>query len=206
MKKEEFDVKAIVFDIGGVMASENNLKDHYIPLCNALKINKTKFSDLRDKYMDKASSGKLSGKKLISIFAKELNIDYKKLLKNWIKFKKRSIKKNFALEKIIKKLKNKGYRVGSLSGVIDLHQKLCAEKKIYDVFQFNIYSFKEGYSKPHIQLYKLLIKKLRLSPKNILVVDDMEICLDSARKLNLNTILFKNNRQLVKDLKQLGIH
>lgn len=198
-------IKAIVFDIGGVMASENNLRDHYIYLCNALKIDKKKFFSLRDKYMSKASSGKISGRKLISIFAKELGIDYNKLLKNWIKFKKKSIKKNFVLEKIIRNLKKKGYKVGSLSGAIDLHQELYAEKNIYDVFQFNIYSFKAGYSKPNIKLYSLLIKRLRLNPKEIIVVDDMKSCLDVAEKLGVKTILFKNNKRLLKELRKLGV-
>jgi epoxide hydrolase-like predicted phosphatase len=205
MKKEKSDIKAIVFDIGGVMASEKNLRDHYVLLCKVLKINKNKFFVLRNKYIGKASSGKISGKKFISILANELGIDYSKLLKNWIKFKKKSIKKNFELERAIKRLKKNGYKVGSLSGVLDLHQKLNNEKHLYDVFQFNIYSFKAGYSKPDIRLYHLLIKKLKLNPYEVIVVDDMKMCLDSAKKLGINTILFRDNNQLVKALKKFGV-
>ena len=72
-------IKALVFDIGGVMASENNMKDHYVPLCKALNIDEKEFFRLRDKYISKAASGKITGKKLISLFSKELNIDYKLL-------------------------------------------------------------------------------------------------------------------------------
>jgi len=198
------EIKAIVFDIGGVMASENNMKNHYIPLCNALKINKKDFFNVRNKYMPLASSGKITGKKLISLFAKELNQDYNKFYKNWIKYKIMSTKKNYKLEKLLNKIKNK-YVLASLSGVIDLHQKIYAKKGIYNVFEFNIYSFKAGYHKPHIKLYQLALKRLKLTPQEVVVVDNAQDCLNVARKLGIHTILFKNNKQLVRDLRKLGV-
>ena len=199
------DIKAIVFDIGGVIASENNLKEHYIPLCKALNIDTKKFFELRKKYIHLASSGKISGKEMIHRFSKELNLDYNLFLKNWIKFKKRSIRKNWRLEKIIKKLKKAGYKVLSLSGVIDIHYYIGKKKKLYDVFDFNILSFKVGLNKPDIKIYKLLLKKLKLIAKDIIVIDDTKECIESVKKLGINAIMFKTNKQLIKDLKKLGV-
>jgi epoxide hydrolase-like predicted phosphatase len=198
-------IKAIIFDIGGVMASENNLKDHYEPLCKALKIDKKEFFRLRDKYVSKSACGKISGKEMIKKFAKELNINYGFLLKNWIKYKIKSIRKNIKLEKIIKRLKKNGYRIASLSNVLDIHYELCNKKHIYDVFDFNIVSFKEGISKPDKRIYKLLLKKLKMKGKEVVFIDDYQICLDGAKKLGITTILFKNNKQLAKDLKKFGV-
>jgi len=198
-------IKAIVFDIGGVMASENNLVDHYIPLCKSLKINKKKFFEIRNKYINKFAKGEKSGRKLITIFSKRLNIPYKKFLQNWIKYKRKSIKKNFELERIIRDLKKKEYRVASLSNAIDIHYKLGKEKGLYNVFNFNILSFKEGFSKPDIRIYKLLLNKLKMPAKEVIFIDDYQICLDGAKKLGINTILFRNNKQLVKDMEKLGV-
>ena len=128
-------------------------------------------------------------------------IDKKKLLENWIKYKKKSVKKNFELERLYKKLK-KYYVVASMSGVLDLHYKLFEEKNIYDIFQFNIYSFKVGTNKPDLKIYKLLLRKLKLSPKEVLFIDDNPICITPAKKMGMKTILYKNNNQLKKELKR----
>ncbi|MEI6731999.1 MAG: HAD-IA family hydrolase, partial [archaeon] len=137
--------------------------------------------------------------------AKELNMSYKKLLSNWVEYKKKSIKKNTVLEKIIKKLKIRGYIVASLSNVVDIHQKACNEKKIYSVFDFNILSFKVKLIKPDKRIYQLLLKKLKLPGNEVIFTDDYQSCLDGAKKLGINTLLFKNNQQFVKDLRKLGV-
>lgn len=187
------------------MAFENNLKEHYLPLCKALHIDKSIFFKVRNKYISKAADGKITGRQMISLFSKDINIPYKKLLKNWIKYKKKSIRKNIELERIIKKLKKNGYNISSLSNVIDIHYKACKDKKIYEAFDFNIYSFKEGFSKPDPRIYKLLLKRLKLSAEEVIFIDDYQICLDGAKKLGINTILFKNNQQLKKALEKFDV-
>ncbi len=193
-------IKAIVFDIGGVMAMGNNLKTHYGPLIKSMELNEKEYFNSYKKHVWGASRGKITSKEMISLIAKDLKVDSKKLYNNWVKYKKRSIKKNVELENHIKKLKGNGYVVGSMSGVLELHNKLFREKRIYDIFDFNIFSFKVGYNKQDIQIYKLLIKKLKLSTKEIIFIDDVEECLTPAKSLGMKTILYKNNKQLKKEL------
>ncbi|MBR9704195.1 HAD-IA family hydrolase [Candidatus Pacearchaeota archaeon] len=202
--KQKKEIKAVISDIGGVMVLGDNMKTHYLPLIKSLKIDNIEFFKTYEKYVDKASRGKMTAKQMISFMANDLKINKEKLLKNWIKFKKKSVKKNYELEKIYKNLK-KNYVLGSMSGVLDLHYQLFNEKYIYNIFKFNIYSFKVGWNKPDLQIYKLLLKKLKLSPKEVLFIDDNPICLTPAKKLKINTIQFKNNKQLIKDLKKFNI-
>ena len=199
--KEPKMIKAIISDIGGVMVQGNNMKTHYAPLLKSLNINKEEFFKSYKEQVHKASRGKITGKKMISLIAKDLNIDKKKLLENWIKYKKQSTKKNLELEKIYKKLKKQGYKIGSMSGVLDIHYNVFKKSNIYDIFDFNIRSFQVGYNKPDIQIYKLLLKKLKLPPKQILFIDDVKICLIPAKKMGMKTILYKNNKQLGRELK-----
>lgn len=197
-------IKAIVSDIGGVMVSENNMKTHYKPLIKSMNLNKERFFESYRKYVGDASRGKISGLKMIYSIAKELKVNRKKLLENWIKYKRKAIKKNIQLERIFRKLKKK-YKVGSMSGVLDLHYRLCNEKGIYDIFDFNICSFKVGSNKPDIQIYKILLNKLKISPKEIVFIDDTKECLIPAEKMGMKTILYKNNSQLLRDLKNLNV-
>jgi FMN phosphatase YigB (HAD superfamily) len=142
---------------------------------------------------------------MISLFAKDLKINRNILLKEWIRLKIKSQKKNLELEKIIRKLKKAGYKGGSSSGVIDLHYKIGKKNKLYRVFDFNLTSFKMGLTKPHKKMYRLLIKKLKLQPEEIVVIDDTFSCLDVAKNQGLNVILYKNNFQLMNSLKKLKI-
>jgi len=198
------EIKSIVSDIGGVMVKGNNLKTHYIPLCNAMGVDKKRFFESYKKYVGDASRGKMTAQEMIYSIANELGVNKKKLLENWIKYKRKAIRKNVGLEKIFKKLKKK-YKVVSMSGVLDLHYELCNEKKIYDVFDFNICSYKVKTNKPDIQIYKLLVKRLKTPPNLILFIDDTEECLSPAQKLGMKTILYKNNSQLLRDLKKRGV-
>lgn len=92
-----------------------------------------------------------------------------------------------------------------MSGVLDLHYKLCNEREIYDIFDFNILSFKVGSNKPDLPIYRLLLKKLKMQPYEIVFIDDSLECLTPAKKLGMKTILYKNNSQLIRDLKKYNV-
>jgi putative hydrolase of the HAD superfamily len=194
------EIRAIIFDIGGVMIKEDNMRTHYVPLIMSMGLSEDDFFAEYKKYIAKASRGKMTGKQMIYLIAQDLKVSKKKLLKNWVKYKRISIKKNKELEDYIKEIKEKGYVVGSMSGVLDLHYKLCEEKGIYDIFDFNIFSFNVGFNKPDIQIYRILLKKLKLPPKEIIFIDDTKECLPPAKKLGIKTILFKNNKRLKREL------
>jgi len=198
-KKQQ--IKAIISDIGGVIVMGDNMKTHYLPLIKSMKLDKEEFFKIYKKYVGKASRGKMTARQMINLMAADLGVNKKKLLENWIKYKKKSVKKNFELEKVYKKLK-KDYVVASMSGVLDLHYKLFKEKNIYDVFQFNIYSFKVRTNKPDLKIYKLLLKRLKLQAKEVIFIDDNPVCVAPAKKLKIKTILYKNNKQLIEELNE----
>jgi hypothetical protein len=56
-----------------------------------------------------------------------------------------------------------------------------------------------------IGLRTIAYNELLGKTKEASFIDDYQICLDGAKKLGMKTILFKNNKQLIKDLKKLGV-
>lgn len=198
-------IKAIVFDIGGVLDKETDMTNHYFPVCKKLGIDYEKFMSIRNQKAHLVKIGKMTTLALMRYICKKMGLKYPELKKYWIKYKKQSLIKDRAVESTIKKLKKNGYLLGTLTDVLDLHQKLRIEKNFYEHFNFNIVSCEVGLAKPDPKIYKLLLKKIKLSPKEIVFIDDYQSCLDGAKKLGINTILFKNNRQLIKDLKKFGV-
>ena len=53
--------------------------------------------------------------------------------------------------------------------------------------------------------FKIVLKKLGLNPNETVFIDDTEINIRNARNLGMNAIQFKNNAQLVRDLRKLKI-
>lgn len=198
------EIKAVVFDIGGVLEKGSEI-EHYSPLCKALKIDLELFHKIRKKYLKKARIGKLSTKQYLLSISKEIGIEYKDLFRKWIKYKRKAFKKNRGVESIIRRLKKHGYKVGSLTNIIEIHHKIRHENKIYDIFDFNICSFMIGIDKPKSRIYKLLIKKLEAKPEEIVFIDDYDEYLEPAKKVGMHTILFKNHKQLIKELKKLRL-
>lgn len=123
---------------------------------------------------------------------------------------KATIRNNFreieGTRKIIERLKTNGYQLGLLS----VHGKEwishCEEKFDYHkLFDSIVYSFEIGVCKPEKKAYLSILKKLGKEPSECLFIDDMEENLLAAREIGMNTILFTTSKQLVIDLKGMGI-
>jgi putative hydrolase of the HAD superfamily len=123
---------------------------------------------------------------------------------------KRIVRSNFkeieGTREIVEKLRARGFKLGLLS----VHGKEwiehCEKKFDYHkLFHSVLYSFEISICKPDIKAFEHVIIKLNAPAKECLFIDDTEQNLVSARKLGMKTILFKNPKQLIRELKALGI-
>ena len=87
------EIKAVIFDVGGVLETET-LEGHYFPMCKKLGIDFKEFLKARKKYIDPARIGKITAKELIRRISKDFDIDYAKMLKSWIYYKRKAIVKD----------------------------------------------------------------------------------------------------------------
>lgn len=62
-----------------------------------------------------------------------------------------------------------------------------------------------GVKKPEDEMFHLALDLTQHEPEECLFIDDRELNLESAARLGLNTLHFKNARQLEQDLHNLGI-
>lgn len=196
-------IKAIVFDIGGVL-DKGHVKNYYQEMCRELGIDKKRFDKAYWKYGKKAVVGKLSGKEFVLKVARELGINSEIMTKSWVEHKREDLFLDKKVESVIKKLK-KNYIVATLTNVTSLNQKLREEKGFYNLFSVKVCSCIDGVCKPHVNAYKLMIKKIKIKPDEAVFIDDNPKCLIPAKKLGMKVILFKSATQLKKNLKKLGV-
>ncbi|MBH38249.1 hypothetical protein CL658_04370 [bacterium] len=59
--------------------------------------------------------------------------------------------------------------------------------------------------KPEIGIYHFLLSQYRILPHECIFIDDMLDNINTAKKLLINTILFKSYKQTIKDLQEFNI-
>lgn len=210
MKKKEENpkIKTIIFDVGGVQLNYDHMRAAK-PMSKLLGVPARKIAAVIGatgskpgftRYCEKGTSEKQYWNYAIKKL-KSNKISHQKLQALWNKIfwpNKKSLK-------LIPKLK-KHYKLGLLSNMGRGHIKhLKKTYKISKPFNVSIFSAQVGMRKPDPKIYKLILKKLKVRPKQTVFVDDIKRNINAAKKIGINGILFKNNRQLFRDLKKFGV-
>lgn len=107
--------------------------------------------------------------------------------------------------KLVRKLRKK-YKVAVLSSQIEAWVEILERKyRLSKEFHEQHYSFDHGVDKPDAKLFLKAARKMKAKPENCIVVDDNKAFIAAVKKTGGNTILFKNAKQLERDLKKLGV-
>jgi putative hydrolase of the HAD superfamily len=106
---------------------------------------------------------------------------------------------------IVKKLKGK-YKLVALSNVDENTTRICFDRfNFYHHFDKVVFSWKVHMRKPEPEIYEYVLKLMSLKPEEIVFIDNYPVNLPAAKKMGIKTILYKNPKQLERDLKKLGI-
>jgi len=210
-KKSE--IKYIAFDVGGVLQSGKYIESKKIPhnlgvheyLSKKFKKNLDSWFDSIDTTYGKSMDGSISRKQSIKDLAKNLEASQETIVKLFHKAYKKGFKKNKRLYSIANKLKKKGYGIGVLSDQWYLSADILTSKKNMQNFNPVIVSCFVKVRKPSVKIFKMFIEKCKCKSSEILFIDNRDFNLKPARKLGMRTILFKENKQFLKDLKKIGI-
>jgi len=200
MKKEE--IKAVIFDVGGVLYLGK--KDYYLHVQKKLKLNPEEWKNLNKISFRKSWSKGKRVEEGLGRASKKLGIKKSELKMIWENSLRENYRLNTGLLSIVKKLR-KNYKTALLSNQWKITHKVMINKNILKIFDVSVFSHIVKSKKPEKKIYLITLKRLKLKPKECIFVDDQEITLKPAKKLGMKTILYKNNLQLIKDLKKHGV-
>ncbi len=212
-KKSGFSTKSIVFDIGGILEVGEPLtkrKDCYNTkgvheyIASKLKISFDKYFDSIDIVYAKSITGQISKELLLKVIAQNLKKPQKEIEKLFFKAYRKIFKTNKQLYKFTFKLRKKGYKIGILSNQWHLSKQVHAPKKRMKKFNSVVITCDMGLRKPDPKIYKLILKKLKTKPSESIFIDNQIWNIEPAKKLGIHTILYKNNKQMFKQLSKWG--
>lgn len=215
MKTKDQKIKAIIFDVGGVLRTRKSLfakdptKGVHSHVAKRFGLSIDAWFDVIDNAYPKSMEGKLTDSKTISILSNNLQTTAAEFVKLFRKTYERVLKRNNKLYNIINKLK-KNFIVGILSDQWAMSAPILIPERDKKIFDVAIISNEVGMRKPNPQIYKLLMKKLKekdksIKPSEIVFIDNREYNLKPAHKLGIRTILYKNNMQIIRELRKLGV-
>jgi len=200
-------IKAIIFDMNGVLFTgieSMGDKSFHLIVSKKLGVDLDTWIDAIDSSYSKSVEGKIKEKELIRIISDNLQVNEKKLERIIVSTYKKLFNKNKELFKIAKGLK-KYYKVAILSDQWAYSKKALVNRKEISSFDLAIFSCDVGMRKPDKKIFNLALRKLKVKPEEAIFIDNRFWNTEPAKKIGIKTILFRNNRQFLRDLKKLGV-
>jgi len=187
-KAELENIKAIAFDFWGVFAEMNTPMYKYMQKHN---ISPNKYSKEIHDLIIAYDLDKLTEKQFLQECSRVVGLEIPYSLGRYT-YKKGTL--NNKLIEIVKKLKTR-YKIALLT---NNNKAYCDEylfktnlDKLFDVM---VISYQVGYRKPSPEIYKILIKRLNLKPKEILFVDDDPTKFPVAENLGIKTLVYSGKK------------
>ena len=200
-------IKAILFDLGEVILTNDwhyDCPEKFTAYSNYFGITYNQMEKGWKIAWPLYETGRVTENKFWEIFLRTAGastIDINQAKKFWRKY----FGSKPGIFPILKKLKEH-YKLGILSstGKEWLEYKI-KRYKLNTYFSLYITTSNTSLRKTDKKIYQIAIKKLHILPEETLFIDDTKKVLKVAQELKIKTILFKNSKQLLKELSNLKL-
>ncbi|MEK6952792.1 MAG: HAD family phosphatase [Nanoarchaeota archaeon] len=201
-------IKNIIFDIGGVLITKTKYNKMALTISKLIfKQNKvlreTNIQPKIKKYWRDWRVSKISEKEFFERVKITLNLKYP------IFFIKKHLysahEVDYEILNLIKELKQNHKMYSLTNHAREWYNSQDKQIHFNELFDGVVTSFDAKIAKPSIKIYKFLLKKYKIKPKETIFIDDQEENLETARKLGIKAIHYKNIIQLKKELKKYDI-
>ena len=108
---------------------------------------------------------------------------------------------------LIKNLSKRGYKIYLLSNMSQSFYDKVEPSGLFDLVDGAVLSFQEHALKPYTEIYKILLDRYNLNPKESLYLDDMEKNINTAKMLGFNgEVIEKDNyNDLINKIQKYNI-
>lgn len=197
-------IKAIFFDVGGVLASNIGPTSRFLA-ARLLGIAPKKLAGDFGTPLVWVAKGKLSEKAFWNRIAEKYRLSPLKTrrLLRFFTFR-RFIFKRRVLQ-VARRLRENGYIVGILSDTIPTHERYHRRAGHYRGFHPIVLSCRAGAKKPEVKIYRIAAKLARVKFNEMAFMDDHQSHVVAAQRLGIKAFVYKNPTQLVRQLRRLGV-
>ena len=201
-------IKAIIFDFGGVVYKER----WDLVLQELRKIDKRitleSFKTVFHQRWDEYKVGLLEKTVFWSNVLSHLGLENSEndILKISSIFSKIWATCEKSMIQIIKELKKNYLIFGLTNSCYENEERLVNDKKVLALFEKVYLSHREAKKKPDQEAYLNVLEENNLLAKECVFVDDKQQNIETAQILGMNSVLYKNPKQLKRELKKIGLN
>lgn len=204
MNKKNSSIKAVIFDLGNVLVNydvEKAARRFSAVSCLSTRQIWKRF--FLSKFEQAYTRGEISTKEFHGIACKILGVSMP--LAAFRHFWNDIFWENPGMDKLLARIR-KHYPLYLISNTNRMHFTYIKKHfKLLRHFKKKFPSHEVGARKPDLKIYRRVLKKIGLRPQETVFIDDMKSFIRGARKAGMHAIHFKARRQLVRDLRSLGI-
>lgn len=198
-------IKNIIFDIGNVLAAFT-WQEFYRNLgYEGEMLDRLAKATVKSPAWDEVDRGVLNEEELIENFARNDPAIEQEIRSIFRTFHHIVEKMDYAVP-WVKSLKAAGYRCYYLSNFSAKAHRECMDALGFlEYMDGGILSYRDKVIKPDPAIYHLLLDRYGLKPEECVFMDDTERNLPPARALGIQTILFRDKEQAVRELEEMGV-
>ena len=193
-------IKAIIFDLGNVLILHDK-EEFILKVLSKYKIsNRELFQKIELESRLKMDYGEITSHEYIRNINKQTGSNIKEKDYYNIFFSKPQSKLNTNLIGLIKELRRK-YKIFLLANNNKPMHEFIKSKKLDKLFDKVLFSYQVGLKKPDPKFFERLLSGTKIKPEECAFVDDREDYMPKVKKLKMKTIVYKNFKQLLGDMK-----
>ena len=197
------DIKAIIFDWGGVLVEDPG--QGLMKYCaKTFKVSTEEYTKAHDKFATDFQKGQVPEPKFWELLCGELNVPVPEKSSLWSEAFKSVYVPRAEMFELCRSLQRSGYKTAVLSNteppLAELFRKLQ-----YDMFDVTVFSCEEGTAKPEQRIYELTLQRLCVKPAEAVFFDDRLDCIAGAEKAGLHVFLFENISRAKDELALLSV-
>lgn len=145
MEEDKLKIKAVVFDIEGILTKENGEEQRKI-FAEELNINEKSFSDSAKKYLDLVHKGNIDGLQFFQFVCDDLSIEKSRapeMVKKWLEIRENTLEVNEDVWKTLETLKEKSYLTVAFTNITKLNQGARIKKVFIPYLSSKFYLLKQ---------------------------------------------------------------
>jgi len=196
-------IKSVIFDWGGVLIDDP--KPGLMRYCaDALAVSKEDYIKAHHRFAADFQKGLIGEGTFWERICSELDVPKPKTHSLWSQAFKAAYCPKADMFSLARSMRENGYKIALLSNT-EMPAMQFFYQQGYNIFDVPVFSCEEGTAKPERKIYELVLEKLMVNPSQSVFIDDRADFINGAKEVGLNTILFRNAKQVKTELVRLSV-
>jgi epoxide hydrolase-like predicted phosphatase len=202
-------IEAIISDFGGVLTSP--LLDSFMAFEDESGISPAALGKALAAISERSGNhplaeletGRMSEDEFLGELARELSeqLDREVELATFGERYFEHLEPNEELIDYMRRLRDRGYRMAiCTNNVKEWEERWRSMLPVDEIFDIVVDSAFVGTRKPEPRIYEITLERLGVEPAGALLIDDIELNCDAARKLGIRVVQFRSNEQAIAEI------